>query len=55
MKVCMCRERCVGNMFYPPYTAALLYELTALSNGQLINNELVPSTLKNNVPQLKVH
>ena len=32
----------------PPYIAALLDELTVLSKGQLMNNELVPSTLNRN-------
>ena len=50
MKVCMCRERCqvacCSKLVLSTSVAALLDELTALCNGQLMNNELVPSSLK---------
>ena len=46
MKVCMCRERCqVACCSKLVLVATLLEELKALSKGQLMNNELVPSTL----------
>ena len=45
MLVCMSLPgKCCSKLVLPS-VAALLDELTALSNGQLMNNELVPSTL----------